>query len=189
MGIMPSGRIVLPDNDVVPTLSDIAHNLSRQFRFNGANVDTPGYSVLQHSLVVGQCLPLEYRWMGFLHDSTEAVMGDCVRPWKPAEFVEREKSLLDRILKSFGLPAAGHWPVEGAALCLITDMQAACAEALLLFGESAREWCRPWHEPSAAVWDRTKFWMRYEPEGEACREAFEECLSVSMYQWKQAQNG
>jgi len=60
---------------------DIAHSLARLCRFNGT-VDCDIYSVAQHSVIVSHIdkhlFPLEK----LLHDGTESVVGDVVRPLK-----------------------------------------------------------------------------------------------------------
>lgn len=183
---MPSGRLVMPTNDVAPKASDIAHNLCRQARFNGS-APMP-YSVMQHSLVVAAQMPPHLRWAGLLHDAPEAVMGDVVRPWKPKEFSEREVIILDRILKSFGLPLFADWPDEVNMSLHEADMMAACAEAILLFGEDAREWCKPWVEPTEQIMRDTqamlpmiRIWY-FEPS--AAWPSYRRALMEALEAWK-----
>ena len=186
MSIMRSGRLVMPDNDVTPTAGDIAHNLCRQVRFNGSSAIQ--YTVMQHTFVVAAQLPIHLRWAALLHDSTEAIMSDVVRPWKPGEFATTEGILLARICRGFALPAPEDWPEEATMLTHEADMMAACAEAILLFGESAKEWCKPWIEPTEQIMADTHsmlpmstIWM---PQPVPAVQKFVRELGDSMQAWK-----
>ncbi|KAB1440348.1 hypothetical protein [Pseudodesulfovibrio senegalensis] len=61
-------------------IEDIAHHLAKLDRYNGAGHYS--YSVGQHSLLVADALPKEYKLQGLLHDATEAYLGDVVSPLK-----------------------------------------------------------------------------------------------------------
>lgn len=61
-------------------IDDIAQHLSLTNRFNGATREP--YSVAQHSCLVSDACPREYRLQGLLHDAAEAYVGDLTRPLK-----------------------------------------------------------------------------------------------------------
>lgn len=71
--------IAKPDPKEI-SIEDIAHHLAKLDRYNGAG-HFP-YSVGQHSLLVADELPKEYKLQGLLHDATEAYLGDVVSPLK-----------------------------------------------------------------------------------------------------------
>lgn len=111
-------------------ISDIAHSLSMQCRYNG---HTGGhYSVARHSLIVSQLLyedpwAIDADWpspkngmediallalTGLLHDAAEAYLGDMIRPLKHGPetgraYLEAEKKLEAVIFKRFGI----KWPL------------------------------------------------------------------------------
>ena len=91
-------------------IGDIAWALSMQCRYNGHVRDF--YSVAEHSVLVSQIVPWEFALEGLLHDASEAVMGDLVRPLKqlmPA-FAEMEAKIEEVIAKKYGL--IYPWPKE-----------------------------------------------------------------------------
>lgn len=82
-------------------IEDIAHHLAKLDRYNGAG--HWAYSVGQHSLLVAEILPPEYRLPGLLHDATEAYLGDVVSPLKAMlpEYRKIEQNVMNAICKSF----------------------------------------------------------------------------------------
>lgn len=63
-------------------IEDIAHALSNICRYGGHCREF--YSVAQHCCMVSDWIP-SYKLEGLLHDSTEAYLGDLVRPVKHSE--------------------------------------------------------------------------------------------------------
>lgn len=80
--VHPSGKAFWPldprPEDV--ELEDIAHHLSMLCRFNGGT--RWFYSVAQHCCIVADNLPRHLAPQGLMHDSSEYVCGDVVRPVK-----------------------------------------------------------------------------------------------------------
>ena len=186
MTIMPSGRLVSRENDVAPTYADIAHNLCRQIRFGGSSKIT--YTVMQHTFVVAAFVPPHMRAFALLHDACEAVTGDIPRPVKHPEQAMIEADFTERISKAFGLPYP--WPADVTEAVHRADLEAACAEALTLFGEQARGWCQPWLEPSGAMLRDTQsmlpmagIWIG---NPEPAVEMFRKHLVVALREWQEA---
>lgn len=86
-------------------ISDIAHALSQTCRFGGHTRQF--YSVAQHSVLVSQLVPVEYRLQALLHDAAEAYCGDMVPPLKglPSmhSYRDYEKVMQSRLLYAFGI--------------------------------------------------------------------------------------
>lgn len=190
MTIMPSGRLVSRDNDVVPTYADIANNLCRQIRFGGSSAIP--YTVMQHTFVVAAHVPPHMRAFALLHDAVEAITGDVPRPVKHAEQSMLEMDFTERISRSFGLP--WPWPQDITEAVHAADLMAACAEALFLFGDECREWCDPWHEPTVAMLRDTKQMLPYSriwiADPTPAIDSFRKNLKIGLETWKEfATNG
>ncbi|UZE02133.1 phosphohydrolase [Pseudomonas mediterranea] len=100
-----------PDADLIDP-RDISHSLSNLCRFNGHTREF--YSVAQHCCLVADLVPEEDKLAALLHDSTEAFVGDMVRPlkeWMHA-FQDVEHWIWERICTRFNLdptlPASVH---------------------------------------------------------------------------------
>lgn len=80
---------------------DIAHALSLNCRFTGQCKEF--YSVAQHSIMVAEIVPQEYKLHALLHDASEAYMPDLPRPMKAEipKFKEIEKLILNSIFDKF----------------------------------------------------------------------------------------
>jgi hypothetical protein len=95
-----TGRSVGPEKDV-PSLQDISVQLGRICRYAGAGVKF--WSVLLHSMVVADLLPPQLKIYGLLHDSTEAIVGDIPRGFKPYMVSAVEDFMFTRILDSLSI--------------------------------------------------------------------------------------
>lgn len=85
-------------------IEDIAHSLSHICRFNGNCCEF--YSVSQHSIYVASLLPPEFKFVGLMHDATEAYCGDMIRPIKSAmpTYQALERIIWASIAEKYGLP-------------------------------------------------------------------------------------
>lgn len=117
--VTPTGRLIDPANprpeDI--TIEDIAKGLAKEKRFGG-NTLVP-YSVAQHSVHVAELCrtiddsPLAVK-KAFLHDASEAFLGDIVQPLKRIlpDYRELEAEWMDAIAKRFDLPSGfQHDPI------------------------------------------------------------------------------
>ena len=82
---------------------DIAHQLSLTCRFAGACREF--YSVAQHSYLMTNLVPDEYKLHALLHDASEAYMPDLPRPMKAdlPKFKEMEATILWAIWDKYEL--------------------------------------------------------------------------------------
>lgn len=88
------------------SISEIAHSLSYQCRYNGHCSDF--FSIAQHSVIVSSIVASDdprVRMQALLHDATECYMGDVVSPLKKKlkDFSEKEKHLFTAIAKNFNI--------------------------------------------------------------------------------------
>lgn len=97
-------------------ISDIAHGLAFQCRFNGQT--TRFYSVAQHSLMVAAILPDYLKLAGLLHDAAEAYVGDVIQPLKQLlpEFHLIEHRFMQVIGLRLGINLGHHAEVKKADL-------------------------------------------------------------------------
>lgn len=115
------------------SLRDIAHGLALITRWCGAT-QVP-LSVAQHSIIVADQLPPDWRGYGLLHDGHEALTGDITTPMKQAlravgagDAVDRIACAIDKAIHArAGLP----WPVpqDIAAAIQQADQRARDTEA------------------------------------------------------------
>lgn len=85
-------------------LGDIAHNLARIRRFNGAT--SANCSVALHSVIISHLVPQRYKVGAFLHDAAEAYIGDIIGPvkWMLGEPIKRiENKILEVIFDRFNV--------------------------------------------------------------------------------------
>ncbi len=84
-------------------IQDIAHHLAKLDRYNGAG--HYHYSVGQHSLLVADALPKEYKLQGLLHDATEAYLGDVVSPLKKLlpDYRKIEQGVMAAVCKRYDI--------------------------------------------------------------------------------------
>ena len=135
-------------------IEDIAHGLSRVARWNGQTTGEYPFTVLQHSLMVDDILPmldvrLENKWRlaCLLHDAAEYVVGDMISPFKNAlgmNYRDFEDKLQRAIHLRFGLPA--EIPAEIKKIIKQADIICAYFEATQLAGfneeESEKFFCK-----------------------------------------------
>lgn len=100
-------------------IEDIANHLARECRFAGAiREDIEIYSVCQHSCLVHDNVPPEYRLEALLHDAPEYVFGDRIKPIKlmmTGAKIEAAEKRLDHLIRlKFGLPLKKTQPVREA---------------------------------------------------------------------------
>ena len=113
-----SGKVVDPFNLLIDDIdiNDIAHSLSMLCRFNGHTNEF--YSVAQHSVRVSNILQENLRLEGLLHDATEFIIGDLIRPIKRmpqlSKYIELEDRLWTQIALKFNLNDPMHKDVERA---------------------------------------------------------------------------
>ena len=98
-----------PQPDTLSIL-DIAHNLARINRFNGAT-RTP-YSVADHSVWVSKVVPEEFALAGLMHDASEAYLGDIIAPLKSRlpEYIRLERNFDSVIGETFNVRSGGNTP-------------------------------------------------------------------------------
>lgn len=122
-----------PDPDAI-SVSDIAHSLSLQCRFNG-HVDT-FYSVAQHSVLVSHFVKPENAFIGLMHDATEAYIGDMASPLKKLipEFRRYEDNLWEIIAEKYNMPSEMPHDVKHV------DMRACMTEAFYLMDGAGEDW-------------------------------------------------
>jgi hypothetical protein len=85
-------------------IEDIAHALAYQCRYGGHTSEY--YSVAEHCVLMSRLLPPKLKFVGLMHDATEAYVSDVPRPLKPylANYAEIEARNWEAIGTAFGLP-------------------------------------------------------------------------------------
>jgi len=113
-------------------IMDIAHALSNICRFGG-HVDS-FYSVAQHSVIVSELVPQEYKLAALLHDASEAYLSDIVTPAK--RILDDYKSLEAIITCSID----SRFGVDTSHECIkLADRKILYAEAINFFG-TVKDW-------------------------------------------------
>lgn len=132
--ITASGVIVLPTNNGVPRLSDIAISLARLPRFGGHC--RRRWTVAHHSLACAEMARTLERVPDsrlqlhlLLHDAHESVTGDVTRHWKTKQVKAQQEELDERIYHFYELPRPT--PEEKIRIKEIDD-QAMIAEGYFL---------------------------------------------------------
>lgn len=131
-----SGNKFFPLNPRVDEIDikDISFALSNICRFGG---HVEFYSVAEHCCHVSDACPPALKFLGLMHDATEAFLGDMVRPLKQQMEFYRvvEDSMWYAIAKRFNLPTDTS-PIK------IYDNQALLAERnqLMIEGPNTRNW-------------------------------------------------
>lgn len=122
-------------------ISDIAHALSMQCRYNGHIKRF--YSVAEHCWLLSHMVPLQYALTALLHDAPEAYIGDMVSPLKREmyDFVRLDNQMMHAI---FGIYGADESP-EALATVHAGDGWVAHQEArsLLRNPEIVDDWGPP----------------------------------------------
>lgn len=118
-------------------IKDIGYALSNTCRFGG---HCAGFlSVAEHSVLVAQRLPQDYKLAGLLHDASEAYLGDMPSPIKQflPDFKKFEDLFTRVINEKFGLDSddATMWGEVKWA-----DMDALYTEAHFLIPSEGKEW-------------------------------------------------
>lgn len=123
---------------LIPT--DIANSLAKICRYGGQCSEF--YSVARHSINVAKQLPPHLRLWGILHDTSEFVMGDVVRPvkyrWWMWPYRRAERKLSKRVAEQFGL----EWPMPEAVH--IADNRMLATEVRQLFPVIHPDWAKEW---------------------------------------------
>ena len=116
-------------------ISDIAHALSMNCRFNGHIKDF--YSVAEHSVIVSELVEPENALWGLLHDATEAFVPDIPRPFKHliGGFDAFEERLAKKIAQYFEL----SYPMPADVKYIDTNIVADEAQELF---DSPPDWTR-----------------------------------------------
>ncbi len=114
-------------------LDDIVWSLSMICRFAGSC--SFFYSVAEHSVNVGSCLPNHLRKAGLMHDAAEAYIGDIVTPIK--QHCQLIQEIEDNVLKAIFNKFEITWPSESEWLSIKdADKRMLAREALVLVPHS-----------------------------------------------------
>lgn len=115
-------------------ITDIAHSLSMQCRYNGHCEEF--YSVAEHCVHVSYYVEKKNAMWGLLHDASEAYLCDIPRPLKPylSEYKDIEANLMKVIAKRFNLELPEPANVKDIDNRIVTD------EKLLNMKKPPVEW-------------------------------------------------
>jgi len=111
------------------SIKDISNSLSKIPRYLGHNIQNKSYTVAEHSIILSNIVPSEYKLEALLHDATEAYIGDIVAPLKSNLIGIQllEESILEKIIERFNLSKTKLKEVEKYDISLVQK------EAKLLF--------------------------------------------------------
>lgn len=116
------------------SIVDIAHSLGMQCRYTGHC--NRFYSIAEHSLLVSDLCPDEYKLYGLLHDSSEAYLTDVASPVKPflQNYKMMECKVMNAIVEKYDL--SDHFPEE----VHLADMRALQIEIRQLMHSRGEGW-------------------------------------------------
>jgi len=117
-----SGERISP-NSGLSNLDSVAVALGKICRFSGNSKRF--YSVLQHSLVVCDLVPDEYKIYALLHDCTEAAIGDVTSPYKPSQLRYLEEKMFKQTLLNLGISLPSE---EAQKIVKLADEEALTGE-------------------------------------------------------------
>ncbi len=129
-------------------VEDIAHALSMVCRFGGHC--HRHYSVAEHSLLVSELVPEEYKLSALLHDASEAYLGDIIAPLKRMPGMEGYREIereMERLIEvKFVVNFVDDLVIKEA------DLKALYIEGRSFYGEKALEaWGFP---PEIVKWGK-----------------------------------
>ena len=125
-------------------IEDIAHSLSMICRFSGHT--NRFYSVAQHSVRVCNVVEPALQLTGLLHDATEAIVGDMIRPLK--QLLPSYRTIEERVWKA--VATRYRLPLELPPTVDLADKMALKSE-LLQFMEGEAELSDPYWENILAL--------------------------------------
>lgn len=125
-------------------IEDIAAALSKVCRFGGHTKFF--YSVAEHSVLVSDFLPVEYKLWGLLHDASEAYLSDIVKPLKKGmpNYRNLEHRTMKLIAEKFDLLFPAPQPVSDIDKQILRD------EQLQVMAPCKHEWWCTGHTPLGA---------------------------------------
>lgn len=121
-----SGRQIKADNDISPTVLDVAVHLGRLCRYGGGS--RIFYPVQWHSMAVADLLRTDplLEFYGLFHDGAESVISDIPRGFKNEGMKDMEHNLQSRIWKEAGVsaPTLEQWSIVKQADIAIMEAEA-----------------------------------------------------------------
>lgn len=131
-------------------IEDIALALSNICRFNGHCHKF--YSVAEHSVHCSEVVPLEHAFAALMHDTTEAYVGDMIRPIKKYDevFSNMEEGVWGAICIKYGLPLELDPIVKWADDAVL---KAEARDLLLPFGTPKFEQITVEPPPGLCIWN------------------------------------
>lgn len=129
-------------------IADIAAGLSKMCRYGGQC--TRFYSVAEHSVLVAEKAPDEFKLDALMHDASEAYLSDVIRPIKSSltNYLQIEERLQRTIAERFAL----RWPMPARVKIL---------DNAILADERNQNMARPpqpWHDTGGPLGVELHFW-------------------------------